>query len=395
MLHILQKIKEFISAIRNSKYLGLIAILVLVAIIPLTVIVSQMNQDTRQRAAQTLFASKMPENFNKKIEQPEYVPGDVLIKFKFTTKKIKLKPDKAAQGLSLEKNTIAFSDLDEGSIPSALTGLNKKYKIKTIEKVFKDTKTSKSEQESSNQIFSQGSPEAKKVGISKIFKLSLEDNTKVEPAIEDLLQNFEVEFAEPNFIYHEQAISSDDPYFIDVYPSNIAGRDASWNPSFDYQWGLKKINLEQAWNSATLSGEVIVAVVDSGVDYSHKEFGECTILQVNNNQCPKVVKGYDFVNNDEDPMDDKGHGTHVAGTIAALTNNNTGIAGVSPPGNTIKIMPMKGLDNKGNGTIDNLSAGIVEAARRGAKVINMSYGPRYPYTIESEVEKRAIEEVLV
>jgi thermitase len=84
--------------------------------------------------------------------------------------------------------------------------------------------------------------------------------------------------------------------------------------------------------------------------------------------------GRDFVNGDDDSSDDHGHGTHVAGTIGAVANNGIGIAGVAPGS---RILAIKVLDHAGYGMYSNIAAGILEANRRGAKVINLSLGGRY------------------
>ena len=191
--------------------------------------------------------------------------------------------------------------------------------------------------------------------------------------VKQLVVNFEklkeVEYAEPNYIYTLQ-VQPNDPYYLDSYPNNTVERDLAWNPVFDYLWGLKKINSEAGWNLITGDNTIIVAVSDTGVDYTHPELGGCTYQNVMLNQCPVIVPGYDYVAYDDNPIDDHGHGTHVAGTIAAISNNSQGIAGLAQ----VKIMPVKGLDSLGSGSIVDLGAGIVYAVDHGANIINMSWG---------------------
>jgi type VII secretion-associated serine protease mycosin len=126
-----------------------------------------------------------------------------------------------------------------------------------------------------------------------------------------------------------------------------------------YQWNLPQIEAPHAWALSTGSGDVIVAVLDTGVDLDHPD------LQ------GKTVSGRDFVNNDSDASDDEGHGTHVAGIVAARTNNSRGVAGVSWES---KIMPVKVLDWSGSGTHSEIAEGIRWAADHGAHIINLSLG---------------------
>ena len=132
--------------------------------------------------------------------------------------------------------------------------------------------------------------------------------------------------------------------------------DANWT----VQWGPKKIKGDYAWNTtAGNRTSILVAVIDSGIDYNHPD------LAAN-----YVPLGYDFVNNDSDPKDDNGHGTHCAGVIAAQVNNTLGIAGLAQ----VRIMAEKGMNSAGSGSYINLANCIYHAVDQGAKILSNSWG---------------------
>ena len=130
------------------------------------------------------------------------------------------------------------------------------------------------------------------------------------------------------------------------------------DPYWNLQWGPQVIEADWAWNTTTGNQTVLVAVVDTGIDYTHSDLSNYVSL------------GYDWVNNDTDPMDDYGHGTHCAGIIAATLNNSVGVAGLAQ----VQIMAEKVLDSWGYGYWDWIANGIIHAADSGADVISMSLG---------------------
>lgn len=161
----------------------------------------------------------------------------------------------------------------------------------------------------------------------------------VSPFLANLLDVENVEYVEPNWKFSIDAIPND--------------------PEWINQWGPAKIEANLAWNTQRGNKSVLAAVVDTGIYYTHPDLS------------PNYVPlGYDWVNNDENPLDDHGHGTHCAGIIAAVTNNSVGISGVAQVG----IMAEKGLAYNGVGYEDDLANAIVHAADRGAKVISCSWG---------------------
>jgi len=131
------------------------------------------------------------------------------------------------------------------------------------------------------------------------------------------------------------------------------------DPRWAEQYGPVRIKGPQAWDLSTGSESVVISVIDTGVACNHEDLaGKC-------------VAGFDFVNNDPDPSDDHGHGTHVAGIAAANTNNGLGVAGMCW---ACKVQPVKVLNSGGSGTWEAVAAGNVWAADNGADVINMSLG---------------------
>ena len=182
--------------------------------------------------------------------------------------------------------------------------------------------------------------------------LQLPENVPPHAMANRYAKNPNVQYAELNYVAHAHMVPNDSLY----------------NP---YQWHLKTIGMEQAWDIATGSG-AIVAVVDSGVS------------QAGNDTPSSFTPGYDFVNGDSDPTDDNGHGTHVAGTIAQSTDNGTGVAGVAFG---CSIMPVKVLNKRGSGSYADIAEGIMFAADNDADVINMSLGGSYPSeTLELALE---------
>ena len=131
------------------------------------------------------------------------------------------------------------------------------------------------------------------------------------------------------------------------------------DPYWNQQWGPVKIGTDRAWDRQLGDSSLLVAVIDTGVDWNHPD------LTAN-----YVALGYDWVNNDTDPMDDHGHGTHCAGIIAASLNNSIGIAGLAQ----VRIMAEKGLDQHGEGYEDDLANAIIHAVDRGADILSNSWG---------------------
>jgi subtilisin family serine protease len=128
---------------------------------------------------------------------------------------------------------------------------------------------------------------------------------------------------------------------------------------FGHQWGLRRIGLPLAWDITTGSSSVVVAVLDTGVNAAHPDLQGA------------VLPGRDIVNSDDDATDDQGHGTSVAGIIAARTNNSAGQAGVCW---SCSILPVKVLDATGSGDTSLIASGIIYAADQGADAINLSLG---------------------
>jgi hypothetical protein len=142
------------------------------------------------------------------------------------------------------------------------------------------------------------------------------------------------------------------------------------DPRYGEQWNFQMVGAEAAWKRSRGTG-VVVAVIDTGVSGTASGKGQAC----RDFGSTAFTAGYDFVNNDADPYDDHGHGTHVAGTIAEATNNSEGVAGLAY-GAT--IMPLKVLSAAGSGTSADIADAIRWAADKGANVINMSLGSPFP-----------------
>ena len=136
------------------------------------------------------------------------------------------------------------------------------------------------------------------------------------------------------------------------------------DPHYSYQWGYPKIKAPEAWDITQGSSTVKVAILDSGIDNNHTDLKG------------KVVAQKDLVNGDADASDDHGHGTHVAGTVAASTNNSTGVAGTC---SNCSLQIVKVLDQNNQGWDSTLIAAINWSANSGVQVINMSLGG-YPHS---------------
>lgn len=170
-----------------------------------------------------------------------------------------------------------------------------------------------------------------------------------------------IEYIEPNYLYHAMKLPNDPLYYK--------------------QWGHDKINSQPAWNFTTGSKDITVAVIDTGVDYTHEDLKEnIWINEAEKNGTEGVdddgngyvddIYGYDFANLDADPIDDEGHGTHCAGVIGAK-HNDVGVAGVN---DSVKIMSLKFLKKNGTGSTSGAIQAIKYAVDHGVKVISASWG---------------------
>lgn len=176
----------------------------------------------------------------------------------------------------------------------------------------------------------------------------------------------------------------DDPYF--------AQGSRSWSQSYDDQWALRRINLDP--DGIPRGERIVVAVIDTGLDFFHPDLTRGQVWENpdetlngeddDGNGYVDDIHGWDFLEDDNNPWDRAGHGTHVAGTIAANTGNGVGIAGVNP---NALIMPLRVLNFMGEGRSHEITEAIRYAADNGARVINLSLGGHHI----SEAEQMAVD----
>jgi subtilisin family serine protease len=180
-----------------------------------------------------------------------------------------------------------------------------------------------------------------------------------------------IEYIEPNYLLSTLAVPND-PDFAKLWGLHNTGQTGGKNDA--------DIDAPEAWDITT-GGDVTIAVIDTGVDYNHPDIAAS--MWKNPKEIPgngrdddgngfvDDVYGYDFANNDGDPMDDHYHGTHCAGTIAGVGNNGTGVAGVNWKA---KIMALKFLDSNGGGATSNAILALQYAVKMGAKISSNSWG---------------------
>ncbi len=282
---------------------------------------------------------------------PEFAAGEIIVKFKGKVNE-RAKADTAAGATKVET--------DKESVNALLN----KYKAKEI-----------------RGVITSGKALQKKPDFANIKKIEIDGDVKAAAA--EFAQDPNVEYAEPNFVQF-----------------------SSFNPNdqkFSEQWALQKIQAQQGWDTLYGSPNTVIAIIDTGVDYGHEDLA-ANMLANCSGGCPQGT-GYDFVNTDtaywlsngftlysgedyttpdNNPSDFVGHGTHVAGIAAGVTNNTKGIAGVCPE---CSIMPVKagfGVQHpyycpNGCGVLelDAISNALVYATDNSADVINMSFGGSY------------------
>jgi thermitase len=213
-----------------------------------------------------------------------------------------------------------------------------------------------------------GMTEQRHVAALRLSQLKLPAGQTVPAAMEALALDPAVEYVQPNYIYHTLATPTDPAYGLQWGFKNTGQTvDGGYTPNSGPAGN--DMNLEPAWDYITDCSPVVVAVVDTGVNYQHQDLAA-------NMWDGGVVyphHGYDFVDNDNDPFasDAEGHATHVAATIGAAANNNVAGVGVCWKA---RIMSVRVLGPGGSGTTANIVLGINFAAANGARVINMSLG---------------------
>ncbi|MFC1600505.1 S8 family serine peptidase [Patescibacteria group bacterium] len=348
--------------ISHNAFVLITSVFILLSI-PLTVFLAQQKHELRSKASE----GNLSEIGEDSIREPEYKKGEVIIKLKENTLALNVKREKEIQGVSIDEAEIALEDLDEASIPESIRNLNDKYKVTIVEKIFKGAGTPREELNELNEKFSTEIREGTRTineqkflknDLSKYYVLKFTEDVPVKEIVGSLFNKEGIEYAELNYLVKiNDAILPTDTFFNDQWALNNTGQTGGLIDA--------DIDLPEAWGITTGLSSVIIAVTDTGIDYTHPELGGCM------GEGCKVVGGYDFYNLDSNPMDDNSHGTHVAGIAAGIASNQKGIVGVCP---NCKLLAAKFLNAGGSGYIDDGMEAIQYSVNNGARVINASWG---------------------
>ncbi len=238
---------------------------------------------------------------------------------------------------------------------------------------FKSENISTQEYSCEQLIFELNARKIRKFNINNVYHLQIALSTDISSIINELNSRPEIEYAEPNYKVYAYQTPND--------------------PLYNQLWGLEKIQAPAAWDITTGSSDIIVAVIDTGVDYTHEDLNGNIWVNPNEvanngidddkNGYVDDIHGWDFPNGDNDPFDDNSHGSHCSGTIAGVANNGVGVAGISWQ---TKIMALKFMTGDGYGSTSDAIQAIEYATSNGAKVLSNSWGgPGYSQAIADAI----------
>lgn len=219
---------------------------------------------------------------------------------------------------------------------------------------------------------------------AEVSRIGIRPGETVEQVVLELQALPEVEFAEPNYVRRIQR-APDDPEFGVQWALRNTGQVVNLGPPLGAQPGNAgaDIGATEAWDTTIGSRNVVVAVIDTGIDLNHPELAGNLWARSNG------VRGRDFVDGDSDPRDTHGHGTSIAGVIGARTDNGRGMAGTAWE---VSLMALRVFGDDGRGSNDNIVAAIEYARQNGARVINASFGSEGFSSIEYNALRRAGEQ---
>jgi subtilisin family serine protease len=300
-------------------------------------------------------------------EAPEFVPGEVIVKFKQNV------------GFTLAQQTDGVVTTGISSIDT----LNKRYGVTSQAKVF----------ETAEKPVSAEIPD-----LTNIYILTLPQDADIISIIKEYQKDQNVEYAEPNYIRKTCAIPND--------------------PYYSQQWAHQNMQSEQAWDIEKGNSNVVIAIIDSGVDWNHPDLaaniwsnsGEIAGNGIDDDGNGYIddIRGWDFVDTtnpyctdidctdrDNDPMDNDGHGTHCAGIAGAVTDNGVGVAGMAWD---CKIMALRSGYATEFGSVNDIDAiakAIYYAANNSANVISMSFGGSFLSKLERDAMNYAYDEGVI
>ena len=329
-------------------------------------------------------------------DQFNYAPGELIVKLRDDVD-AGIKYKSTSKGIS---HTSVSKDigllLNLGSKIDKYEALFSEEAVQRSLALKEDARTKRLVSKKSNQIY-QG-PDYD-YSLNNIFILKLKDKGEnIIELVDQLKANPNVEYAEPNYIFsvNDFTVDSDIIYNKDLPLSSTTTSTTPNDPLYSQQSNITQANIDDVWNEYTTGdGSQIVAILDTGVDYTHPDL-EANIW-INQAELNGVagydddgngfvddIRGWDFINNDNTPFDDNMHGTHVAGIVGAVGGNGIGIAGAAW---NVKLMAIKVFQSNGTGNATTIAQGVTYATDNGATIQNMSFGSY----AESQTLKAALE----
>jgi len=320
---------------KNSKKIFVILITMLFLGLVITPLINansiKMELENEKENNNQIEESIIQNQYTKK-SFGNYIPGEIIVKFKETTSVV---PKTVNNFLS-----VGINSLDQ---------LNFKYNVISSDIVIPRAVSS----------------------LSNIYKFTVPESSDILSIIDEYKNDPNVEYAEPNYIC-----------LLDNTPND---------PLFNKQWHLHNtgqtggvddadIDAPEAWDIETGSKDIVIAIIDSGIDYNHPDLSENiweNVDEVADNGIDDDDNGYiddahgwDFIRNNNKPFDEFGHGTHCAGIAGAIGNNNIGISGVCW---NCSLMPVKVFGKYGSATLGGILKGLYYAAENGADIFSMSW----------------------